>query len=62
MIRPDVKAKHASAKHSSAKDDMVRIALDSQAAIDPLQIYDVRKFKRIHIEYKTILVHCTKQA
>ena len=62
MIRPDIRAKHASAKHSGAKDDMVRIALDSQAAIDPLQIYDVRKFKRIRIECKTILVHCTKRA
>ena len=29
MIRPDIRAKHASAKHSSAKDDLARIAPDS---------------------------------
>ena len=29
MIRPDIRAKHASAKHSSAKDDLARNAPDS---------------------------------
>ena len=28
MIRPDIRAKHASAKHSSVKDDLERIAPD----------------------------------
>ena len=29
MIRPDIRAKHASVKPSSAKDDLVRTAPDS---------------------------------
>ena len=30
MICPNIRAKHASEKHSSAKDDFVRNALDSK--------------------------------
>ena len=51
MIRPDIRAKHASAKHSSAKDDLVRIEPESSCAIpiNPLWIRQYVKSLRFFL-------------